>query len=94
MVDSTGRSLNFARYEAHYFTHLYDSLEASGLPIPAWLKNLDMDLTREMAEEAQGYADDAWFTEVYFDLAILSTTPLRNTRTILSKSGTTARPLV
>ena len=71
MVDSTGRSLNFARYEAHYFTHLYDSLEASGLPIPAWLKNLDMDLTRELAEEAQGYADDAWFyAEVYFDLAI------------------------
>ena len=71
MVDSTGRSLNFARYEAHYFTHLYDSLEASGLPIPAWLKNLDMDLTRELAEEAQGYADDAWFyAELYFDFAI------------------------
>ena len=71
MVDSISRSLNFARYEAHYFTHLYDSLEASGLPIPAWLKNLDMDLTRELAEEAQGYADDAWFyAEVYFDLAI------------------------
>ena len=71
MVDSTGRSLNFARYEAHYFTHLYDSLEASGLPIPVWLKNLDMDLTRELAEEAQGYADDAWFyAELYFDFAI------------------------
>ncbi len=71
MVDSTGRSLNFARYEAHYFTHLYDSLQASGLPMPAWLKKLDMDLTREMAEEAQGYADDAWFyAELYFDFAI------------------------
>ena len=71
MVDSTGRSLNFARYEAHYFTHLYDSLQASGLPLPVWLKNLDMDLTRELAEEAQGYADDAWFyAELYFDFAI------------------------
>jgi subtilisin family serine protease len=71
MVDSTGRSLNFARYEAHYFTHLYDSLEASGLPIPVWLKNLDMDLTRELAEEAQGYADDAWFyAELFFDFAM------------------------
>lgn len=71
MVDSTGRSLNFARYEAHYFTHLYDSLQASGLPMPAWLKKLDMELTRELAEEAQGYADDAWFyAELYFDFAI------------------------
>ena len=71
MVDSTGRSLNFARYEAHYFTHLYDSLQASGLPLPVWLKNLDMELTREIAKEAESYADDAWFyAELYFDLAI------------------------
>ena len=71
MVDSTGRSLNFARSEAHYFTHLYDSLQASGLPLPLWLKNLDMNLTREMAKEAEGNADDAWFyAELYFDLAI------------------------
>ena len=70
MVDSTGQSLNFARYEAHYFTHLFDSLEASGLPMPAWLKNLDMDLTREIAEEAQESADDAWFyAGIYFEYA-------------------------
>ena len=71
MVDSTGQTLNFARYEAFYFTHLYDSLQASGLPIPKWLKSLDMDLTREMAEEAKDHADDAWlYAGIYFDLAI------------------------
>lgn len=71
LIDSTGKSISFARYEAPYFVHLHDSLEASGLPIPAWLKSMDMDLTRVMADEMESFADDAWlYAGVFFDYAI------------------------
>lgn len=51
--------------------HLFDSLEASGLPVPAWLKSVDIELARQLAEETQEYAEDAWFyAGLYFDFAI------------------------
>lgn len=70
MVDSAGTSILFARYEAPYFVHLYDSLEGSGLPVPTWLKEVDLELARELAQETKGQADDArFYAGLYFDFA-------------------------
>ena len=76
LVDSTGQSLSYARFEAHYFVHLYDSLQRNGLPIPAWMEELDVDFVRDLAQEVDERQDEAWsYANIYMNLAM----PFRDT---------------